>query len=239
MSKKKFYAVKKGYKVGVYNTWDECKKQVNGFSGAEYKSFQTLDEAYEYMGVKKDVKVENGDFVKAYVDGSYEHAIREYGSGVVILRNDIVEKTYSIKGNEESLVGMRNVAGEIEASKMAMKYCIDNNIRYLKLYFDYEGIEKWCVGVWKANKEGTIEYKKFYDSIKDKLHVEFKKSCKLSKTFLFCYTKLLKLIRIGQILALIHFLMRQDHKYFDTYILLKYLLGHKLMSKQIFHQDSF
>ena len=93
MSKKKFYAVKKGYKVGVYNTWDECKKQVNGFSGAEYKSFQTLDEAYEYMGVKKDVKVENGDFVKAYVDGSYEHAIREYGSGVVILRNDIVEKT--------------------------------------------------------------------------------------------------------------------------------------------------
>ena len=154
MSKKKFYAVKKGYKVGVYNTWDECKKQVNGFSGAEYKSFQTLDEAYEYMGVKKD-------------------AIREYGSGVVILRNDIVEKTYSIKGNEESLVGMRNVAGEIEASKMAMKYCIDNNIRYLKLYFDYEGIEKWCVGVWKANKEGTIEYKKFYDSIKDKLHVEF------------------------------------------------------------------
>ena len=93
MSKKKFYAVKKGYKVGVYNTWDECKKQVNGFSGAEYKSFQTLDEAYEYMGVKKDVKVENGDFVKAYVDGSYEHAIREYGSGVVILRNDIVEET--------------------------------------------------------------------------------------------------------------------------------------------------
>ena len=34
------------------------------------------------------------------------------------------------------------------------------------------------------------------------------------------------MIRIGQILALIHFLMRQDHKYFDTYILLKYLLGH-------------
>ena len=173
MSKKKFYAVKKGYKVGVYNMWDECKKQVNGFSGAEYKSFQTLDEAYEYIGIRKEIKVENGDFVKAYVDGSYEHSIKEYGSGVVILRNDIVEKIYSIKGNEESLVGMRNVAGEIEASKLAMKYCIDNNIKHLKLYFDYEGIEKWCIGAWKTNKEGTIEYKKFYDSIKDKLNVEF------------------------------------------------------------------
>ena len=53
MAKKKIYAVRKGHKTGLFYTWDECKKQVNGFSGAEYKSFQTLDEAYEYMGVKK------------------------------------------------------------------------------------------------------------------------------------------------------------------------------------------
>ena len=173
MSKNKFYAVRKGYKVGIYNTWDECKMQVNGFSGAEYKSFKTLDEAYEYMGLKREVNLEKSDFVKAYVDGSYENSIKAYGSGVVILKNDIVQKTYSRKGNKKSLVCMRNVAGEIEASKIAMKYCIDNNIKYLKLYFDYEGIEKWCIGVWKTNKEGTIEYKKFYDSIKDKLHIEF------------------------------------------------------------------
>ena len=149
------------------------KSKLMVFQGQNIKAFKTLDEAYEYIGIRKEIKVENEDFVKAYVDGSYEHSIKEYGSGVVILRNDIVEKIYSIKGNEESLVGMRNVAGEIEASKLAMKYCIDNNIKHLKLYFDYEGIEKWCIGAWKTNKEGTIEYKKFYDSIKDKLNVEF------------------------------------------------------------------
>ena len=44
MAKKKIYAVRKGHKTGLFYTWDECKKQVNGFSGAEYKSFQTLDE---------------------------------------------------------------------------------------------------------------------------------------------------------------------------------------------------
>lgn len=175
MSKKKFYAVRKGYNIGIYNTWDECKKQVNGFSGAEYKSFTLLDEANEYMGIKKEIKIKDVDFVKAYVDGSYEHAVKEYGSGVVILKNDIVEKTYSVKGNDKTLVSMRNVAGEIEASKLAMRYCIDNEIKHLKLYFDYEGIEKWCIGAWKTNKEGTIEYKKFYDSIKDKLYVEFVK----------------------------------------------------------------
>ena len=141
LSKKKFYVVRKGYKVGIYNTWDECKKQVNGFSGAEYKSFQTLEEANEYMGVEKKINIGNGEFIEAYVDGSYEHSIKEYGSGVVILKNGMVEKKYSLKGNNKSLVSMRNVAGEIEASKTAMKYCIDNNIKHLKLYFDYEGIE--------------------------------------------------------------------------------------------------
>lgn len=176
MSKKKFYAVKKGKCVGIYNTWDECKSQVNGFSGAEYKSFLTMDEAKEYVYGKKEIVIKDeSNLVEAYVDGSYEHCIREYGSGVIILKNGEVQKTYSEKGNEESLVTMRNVAGEIEAAKLAMSYCLDNNIENLVLYFDYEGIEKWCTGVWKTNKTGTIDYKKYYDSIKDKLNVKFVK----------------------------------------------------------------
>ena len=176
MSKKKFYAVKKGKCVGIYNTWDECKSQVNGFSGAEYKSFLTMDEAKEYVYGKKEIVIKDeSNLVEAYVDGSYEHCIREYGSGVVILKDGEVQKTYSEKGNEESLVTMRNVAGEIEAAKLAMSYCLDNNIENLILYFDYEGIEKWCTGVWKTNKTGTIDYKKYYDSIKDKLNVKFVK----------------------------------------------------------------
>lgn len=176
MSKKKFYAVKKGKCVGIYNTWDECKSQVNGFSGAEYKSFLTMDEAKEYVYGKKEIVIKDeSNLVEAYVDGSYEHCIREYGSGVIILKNGEVQKTYSEKGNEESLVTMRNVAGEIEAAKLAMSYCLDNNIENLILYFDYEGIEKWCTGVWKTNKTGTIDYKKYYDSIKDKLNVKFVK----------------------------------------------------------------
>ena len=176
MSKRKFYAVRKGKKTGIFNTCDECKEQVNGYSGAEYKSFTLKEEAEEYIGLNKSIdKVNYDNRVEAYVDGSYEHSIREYGSGVVILKNNNVEKTYSTKGKKESLVSMRNVAGEIEAAKIAMNYCLDNNIENLILYFDYEGIEKWCTGVWKTNKEGTIEYKKFYDSIKSKLNVEFVK----------------------------------------------------------------
>ena len=176
MSKKKVYAVRKGKTVGVYATWDECKKQVSGYSGAEYKSFMSMEEALIYMGKKQNVEeFEESETVKAYVDGSYEHSIKRYGSGVVILRNEEIQKSYSVAGDEEDMVTMRNVAGEIEASKIAMNYCIENNIKNLILYFDYEGIEKWCLGVWKTNKEGTKRYKKYYDSIKDKLNVQFVK----------------------------------------------------------------
>ncbi len=43
--KKKFYVVWKGKKPGVYSTWNECKKQINGFEGAQYKSFAIESEA--------------------------------------------------------------------------------------------------------------------------------------------------------------------------------------------------
>jgi ribonuclease HI len=39
MPKAKFYVVWKGHKPGVFTTWNECAAQVNGFPGAEYKSF--------------------------------------------------------------------------------------------------------------------------------------------------------------------------------------------------------
>lgn len=47
----KYYAVKKGKKPGIYQTWDECKKQTNGFSGAKYKSFNSLSDAEDYLNI--------------------------------------------------------------------------------------------------------------------------------------------------------------------------------------------
>ena len=43
--KKKFYVVWQGVKPGIYNTWKECKIAINGYKGAQYKSFETLNMA--------------------------------------------------------------------------------------------------------------------------------------------------------------------------------------------------
>lgn len=45
----KFYAVHKGKKTGIYKTWDECKKQIEGFSGPVYKKFEKEEEAKLFL----------------------------------------------------------------------------------------------------------------------------------------------------------------------------------------------
>ena len=52
----KFYAVKNGRVPGVYRTWDEAKKQVDGFSGAEYKSFKNITDATDYLDLNKETQ---------------------------------------------------------------------------------------------------------------------------------------------------------------------------------------
>lgn len=45
MPKKKFYVVWKGKEPGIYTSWNACKKQIDGFQGAQYKAFASEDEA--------------------------------------------------------------------------------------------------------------------------------------------------------------------------------------------------
>ena len=170
----KFYAVKEGRSCGIFMTWTECKKQVDGYSGAKYKSFKSREEALAYLDDGMKVNKDDGDELIAYVDGSYNSFTKEFSYGVVIL-SDGKEITFNEKMNDSGLASMRNVAGEIKGAEAAMRYAIKNGHRSLVIYHDYEGIARWCLGEWKTNKEGTKAYKKYYDSIKDKLHVRFVK----------------------------------------------------------------
>jgi ribonuclease HI len=44
-SKNQFYVVWKGIEPGIYDSWDQCKKQVAGYPEARYKGFVSLEEA--------------------------------------------------------------------------------------------------------------------------------------------------------------------------------------------------
>ncbi|MBU3011224.1 ribonuclease H family protein [Polaribacter vadi] len=60
MAKKKFYVVWKGRKTGVFTSWKVCKAQIDGFDGAQYKSFADLGEAEKaFEGKYEDYKGKN------------------------------------------------------------------------------------------------------------------------------------------------------------------------------------
>ncbi|XP_071323770.1 ribonuclease H1 isoform X2 [Trachinotus anak] len=44
-----FYAVQKGFKPGVYKSWDECKSQVDKFPSASFKKFASERDAWAFV----------------------------------------------------------------------------------------------------------------------------------------------------------------------------------------------
>ena len=175
MGKKKFYAVKTGRKPGIYLSWDACKAQITGFSGAVYKGFEMEDEARLFLSDSRIEKEPSEDALVAYVDGSYNVATKEFSYGMVLLEAGKVIAKECEKSNDASLAAMRNVAGEIKGAEAAMRYAKEHDRKELVIYHDYEGIAKWCLGEWKANKEGTKAYKAFYDAVSRQIQITFVK----------------------------------------------------------------
>lgn len=170
---KKFYCVKVGRAPGMYLTWDECKAQVDGFSGAVYKGFSTEAEATAYLSGNENNVIGECE-ATAYTDGSFDIKTGRFAMGAVMFIGDKTLE-FSEAYEDEELAQMRNVAGEIFAATAVMRYCVEHDIKSLEILYDYEGVEKWCTGEWKTNRTGTAMYKEYYLSIKDKLKVKFTK----------------------------------------------------------------
>jgi len=167
--KKKYYAVKEGYKIGIFETWEECHKQINGYSGAVYKSFSAKKAAKDYLTGEETeteelVKPEDKSEIFAYVDGSYDLKTGAYSYGVVIVFHDGNIEKLSGK-SENDAASMRNVAGELKGAAVAMQYAVNNKFEKLTIFHDYEGIGKWARREWKANLDQTKAYIDYCDKI--------------------------------------------------------------------------
>ncbi len=170
--KKKVYAVKAGRTTGIFDTWDECRRQVTGYKGALFKSFESRAEAEEYLAGGSSTKADAD--LTAYVDGSYNIRTKTFAYGVVIIDRDGTEKTFNGAFNNAA-GSMRNVAGEIAASRFAIEYAVENGYKSIVIYHDYQGIASWATGEWKRNLAATEEYYEYCQSVKDKIDVSFVK----------------------------------------------------------------
>ena len=177
----KYYVVKKGRKPGIYTSWDACKRMVDGFSDAVYKSFKTREEAEAFFESSKEkgalqekAPLQEITGAYAFVDGSFCSETGTYGYGGFLVL-DGKREVLQGSGQDAEMASMRNVAGEILGSMAAIAKAIELQLDSITIYYDYMGIEMWATGGWKRNKKGTIAYYEYIQSVRDEISISFVK----------------------------------------------------------------
>ena len=176
-----WYAVKKGRKTGVFQTWDECQQAVDGFSNSEYKRFATQEEAEAYL-VDRDLWVErvakdnSNGYLVAFTDGSFNKELQRYSYGVKLICPDGKTDELCGSGDNKDYIESNNIVGEVFGVINALDWAISNSYDKIKIYHDYEGISKWISEEWNAKSGVALMFKHLFDfKFKDLLEVIFEK----------------------------------------------------------------
>lgn len=152
----KLYAVRKGRATGIFKTWAECREQVTGYSGAQFKGFNDPEAAESYLQETNEREPIDESLPSVYVDGTYNKSGPLYGYGGFIAYQNtkqIVQGT----GNDERYIKERNIAGELLGTLQAIQKAIDSGYNEINLFFDYSGIEAYISGEW-ATKTPLAKY---------------------------------------------------------------------------------
>lgn len=99
-----FYAVKNGRVKDIYENWESCKQQVQGFKGAQFKKFKTKQEAIDYMNDIVEDYI--NDKVYVYCDGSCIHngmPNAKAGIGIYFGENDPRNVSETINGHSNNI----------------------------------------------------------------------------------------------------------------------------------------
>jgi len=153
MGKQKFYVVWKGRKTGIFESWDDCKSQINGFADAQYKSFKTralADEAFKsdptkFIGqdifetelTEDQIKLIGNPILESIsVDAAWNTF-----SGVVEYQGVDTKTRKKLFSQGPFEDGTINIV-EFLAIVHALAYCKQNNIT-IPIYSDSRNAIKW------------------------------------------------------------------------------------------------
>ncbi len=159
MSAKKYYTVWRGNQTGVFTSWAECRKAVEGYQGAIYKSFPDQEQAWkafdgnyaDYVGKEKKhvsklsaaelkaIGKPNLDSISVDAACNSTNGLMEY-QGVETKTGAKLFKMGPFKG------GSNNI-GEFLAIVHALSWCAKHNIK-LPIYTDSR-----TAMVWVRNKK--------------------------------------------------------------------------------------
>ena len=171
MAKSKFYVVWKGRQAGVYSNWESCKMQIEGFKGAQYKSFpdrqsaedafkagyqQTSQRDYESTRLQVEMPITQSIAVDAACSGN---------PGKMEFQGVFVETKTNLFKSPVYEHGTNNI-GEF----LAIVYCLawqhKHKLSY-PIYSDSVNAQKWVrEGVCKTKIEENEKNKPLFEVIR-------------------------------------------------------------------------
>jgi len=174
MANKKYYAVFKGRKTGIYSNWDDTKKQVNGFNSPVYKSFKNLVDAEKWLSdlsinksiisqknkTSKKAEINTslikpvGDKIIIYTDGACKNNPGSGGYGILLLSQD---KKKELSGGFRLTTNNRMellacIIG-LESLKKTSVVDIYSDSAYVVNSINKGWARKWKANGWKRNKK--------------------------------------------------------------------------------------
>jgi ribonuclease HI len=121
-----FYAIAKGEKTGIFNTWAECKTYTDGYKGPIFKKFSTKEEAERFILEKKDaVKNTNGS-------SAFDMLMKTKPKGrdeIIEVEDSVFEPDYYVytdgscsnNGKENALAGIGIYFGENDIRNVSQR----------------------------------------------------------------------------------------------------------------------
>ncbi len=185
-----YYSVHKGRKIGIYDSWVECEKQIKGYSGAVFKKFKKKIDADYFLEngfsnkkeISKDIdneKVENTNNINVYTDGSLIRKDNKIyaGYGFYIPKLGI-KKSFNLKKNKTinraELLAIFYAIQEFENKKDTILN-IYTDSKYSILIFTTTG-EKYKKCNYKDSKNNDVKNKdlvKIANDIKELYNLNF------------------------------------------------------------------
>jgi ribonuclease HI len=173
--KNKHYAARSPQDGAVFVTWEACQAWMSQHKGSKGKSFSSFDEAQAFADGRTppeslDAAIPNGWTV--YVDGSFSPKSPYAGWGWVLLIDR--EWKYERSGKTPIPALSRNIDGELYATVDAIR-TLASKCETLNICHDYEGIEAWATGRWKAKSEIALRYIEVLQDLKSQVKLRFHK----------------------------------------------------------------
>jgi ribonuclease HI len=199
---KKFYVVWRGVKTGVFHDWPTTLALVDGFPGAQYKSFPTLSEAETAFrqgaparstatrsAAPRVVRTDHADAVAAFdtvifCDGACEPNPGKAGSGMAVYREGKLASLWYGAYNPAGTNNTAELNALLQALLLAKTEIDDDKTVQVRSDSSYglNAVTKWAAG-WKKrgwrkadgeikNLEIIQELHALYEEIEDDVNLQ-------------------------------------------------------------------